>query len=167
MATGLAPDLPDGVGDEIKKVNGIKSMDATRLGSVKTHGETASLIARDHTEPGVPDLDICQRRSGDTARAIQKWRGGDRLGARATCPFESRRQNYIGNQQRVKRVSPSRRSSTIIKVAGSRFTWNVPLPSLDLGYEGVSGYVIKADKNKLAEVRDAAARDRGKRTAWC
>lgn len=43
-------------------------------GSVKVAGETASLIARDHTETGVPDLDIV---SGDPKALREAFKNGE------------------------------------------------------------------------------------------
>ncbi len=152
MATGLSPDLPDGVGDEAKKVDGIKSIDATRLGSIKTHGETASLIARDHTEPGVPDLDIV---SGDPETLREQFKNG----AVALGSVLAQRAHLKVGDKLTLETSTGDKSFPVAAIVndyqsgGLTIHMERAIARLDLGYDGVSGYVIKADKNRLAEVR--------------
>jgi putative ABC transport system permease protein len=153
MATGLAPDLPDGVGDEVKKVEGITSVDATRLGSVKTHGETAILIASDHTEPGVPDLDIV---SGDPEALREQFKNG----AVALGSVLAQRAHLKVGDKLTLETSTGEKSFPVAAIVndyqsgGLTIHMERAVARLDLGYGGVSGYIIKAEKSRLAEVRN-------------
>jgi putative ABC transport system permease protein len=152
MATGLAPDLPEGVGAEIDKVKGIRSKDALRLGSIKTMGETASLIARDHTETGVPDLDIV---SGDPNTLRERFKNGEiALGS----VLAQRAHLKVGDKLTLE-TSTGDKSFPIAAIVndyqsgGLTIHMERAVARLELGYEGISSYIIKADPKQLAEVR--------------
>ena len=153
MATGLAPDLPEGVGDEIDKVKGIRSKDALRLGSVKVAGETASLIARDHTETGVPDLDIVSGDPECTPRG--RSRTAKLLWGR--CSLNVR--NLKVGDKLVLETSTGDKSFPVAAIVndyqsgGLTIHMERAVARLELGYEGISSYIIKADPKQIAEVR--------------
>ncbi len=152
MATGLAPDVPDGVGDEIKGVPGIKSIDATRLGSVKVSGEVATLVARDHTEPGVPDLQIA---SGDPNSLRENFKNGAvALGS----VLAQRTKLKVGDNLKLE-TDKGEKSFPVAAIVndyqsgGLTIHMERAVARLELGYKGITGYIIKADHDKLAEVR--------------
>jgi putative ABC transport system permease protein len=152
MATGLAPDLPDGVGDEVKKIDGIKAIDATRLGTIKTHGETASLVSRDHTEPGPPDLDVV---SGN----LETLRDDFKNGAVALGSVFAQRAHLKVGDKFTLETSTGEKSFPVAAIVndyqqgGLTIHMERAVARLDLGYDGVSGYIIKTEKDKLDHVR--------------
>jgi putative ABC transport system permease protein len=152
VATGLAVDLPDGVGDEVKKVEGIKSIDASRNGMIKVDGQMASLIARDHTEPGPPDLQIV---TGDLSTLRESFKNGAvALGS----VLAQRIHLKVGDQLKLE-TDKGEKSFPVAAIVndyqsgGLTIHMERSVARLELGYEGLSGYIIKADREKLADVR--------------
>ncbi len=152
MATGLAPDLPDGVGDQIKDVDGITVLDATRLGSVKTPVGVATLIARDHNSEGVPDLDVI---SGDPQELRERFKHGEvALGS----VLAQRAKLKVGDKIMLE-TDKGEKGFPVAAVVNDYQSGGLTIhmershARLDLGYGGVSAYVIKADPNKLENVR--------------
>jgi putative ABC transport system permease protein len=152
MATGTSPDLPDGVGDEIKKVPGIKSIDALRLGRIKLGGQTANLLARDHTEEGVPDLDIV---SGDPNTLKESFKNGA-VGIGSV--LAQRLKLKVGDKieldtDKGKKSFPIAAIINDYQSGGLTIHMERAVARLELGYEGISSYVIKAEQDKLPEIR--------------
>jgi putative ABC transport system permease protein len=152
MASYQSADLPDNVGAELKKIDGITSLDAMRLKNVKVAGETASLIARDHSEPGVPDLDVI---AGDPSDLRERFHNGEvALGS----VLAQRAKLKVGDKVTfdTENGEKSFRIAAIVndyQAGGLTVHMERSVARLELGYEGVSAYVIKADHDKLAEVR--------------
>lgn len=152
MATGLAPDLPDGVGDLIKKVDGITTLDAARLGSVKTSVGVATLIARDHNAEGPPELDIV---TGDPQALREQFQHGEvALGT----VLAQRLHLKVGDKIELdtakgKKGFPVAATVNDYQSGGLTIHMERSQARLELGYGGVTSYIIKADPNKLAGVR--------------
>lgn len=152
MATGLATDLPDTVGAQLKKVQGIKSIDATRFVSVKAAGERTILIARDHTSPDVPDLDLV---SGDAATLRKKLHDGEvALGS----VLAERAKLKVGDEITLETDKGSQkfRIAAIVndyQAGGLTIHMERSVARSALGVDGVDAYVIKADHGRLEEVR--------------
>jgi putative ABC transport system permease protein len=152
MATGTSPDLPDGVGDEIKKVPGIKSVDALRLGSIKLQGEVVNLLARDHIEPGKPDLDIV---SGDPDTLRESFKNG---AVAIGSVLAQRLKLKVGDKIELD-TDKGDKSFPVAAVINDYQSGGLTLhmeravARLELGYEGVSAYVIKAEQSQLSEIR--------------
>jgi putative ABC transport system permease protein len=153
MATGTSPDLPEGVGDEIKKVPGITSADALRLGSIKMDDQVVNLMARDHNEPGVPDLDIV---SGDPSTLRESFKNG---AVAVGSVLAKRAKLKVGDKieldtENGKKSFPVAAVINDYQSGGLMLHMERSVAKLELGYEGISSYVIKADRDRLAEVRD-------------
>jgi len=152
MATGLAPDLPDGVGDFIKEVQGIKALDAARLGSIKTPVGVATLIARDHTEEGPPDLDVI---SGDPNSLREQFKHGEvALGS----VLAQRMHLKVGDKIELD-TSKGKKGFPIAAIVNDYQSGGLTIhmeraqARLELGYGGVTSYLIKAEPAKMADVR--------------
>lgn len=152
MATGLAPDLPDGVGDLIKKVEGITTLDATRLGSVKTPVGVATLIARDHNGEGPPELDVI---SGDPQKLREQFQHGEvALGS----VLAQRSHLKVGDKLMLE-TDKGEKGFPVAAIVNDYQSGGLTIhmersqARLELGYGGVSAYVIKADQTKLPQVR--------------
>ncbi|HEX4413932.1 MAG TPA: FtsX-like permease family protein [Lacipirellulaceae bacterium] len=152
MATGTSPDLPEGVGDEIKKVAGIKSSDALRLGRIKMYGQVVNLLARDHNEPGVPDLDIV---SGDADTLRESFKNG----AVAVGSVLARRAKLkVGDKVELdtengKKSFPVAAIINDYQSGGLTLHMERSVAKLELGYEGVSSYIIKVDHDQFPEAK--------------
>lgn len=152
MATGLSPDVPDGVGDVIKEIPGIKSIDATRLGTINAMGEVISLIARDHNEPGVPDLDII---SGDPETLRESFKnGGVALGSVLAQRLKLKvGDNLVLETEKGDRSFPIAAIVNDYQSGGLTLHMERAVARLELNYEGISAYIIKVEKDKLDEIR--------------
>jgi putative ABC transport system permease protein len=152
MATGLAPDLPDGVGDAIKNVDGTSSIEAVRLGRIKLPSGVANLVARDHTSEGPPELDVI---SGDVESLREQFKNG---GVALGTVLAQRAKLKVGDTITLETETGEKKfpvAAIIEDYQGGGLTIHIEraVARNDLGYDGVSGYVIKADKDKLADVR--------------
>jgi putative ABC transport system permease protein len=156
MATGLAADLPDNIGPEIQKIPGIKSMDAQRFVKVKVNGldESALIVARDHSAPGVPDFDIVK---GDPDHLRDQLMNGEvALGS----VLAERAKYKVGDELTLEtEQGPKKfRIAAIVNdyLAGG-LTVHIErnVARRELGIDGIDAYLIKADHERLPEVRKA------------
>jgi putative ABC transport system permease protein len=152
MASYSSADLPETVGAEIKKVEGIKNIDAVRLKNVKVAGETASLIARDHNEPGPPDLDLI---AGDESDLRERLRNGEvALGSVLAQRGKFKVGDHISFE--TEKGEKKFRVAAIVndyQAGGLTVHMERSVARLELGVEGVSAYAIKADHERLDEAR--------------
>ncbi|HEY4233259.1 MAG TPA: FtsX-like permease family protein [Lacipirellulaceae bacterium] len=154
MASGLMADLPDTLGDDIKKIPGITSIDATRTVSAKAAGEQVILIAREYHDTKKPPMDIV---SGDRDMVRERLIAGDtvigsvlaeRAGLKVgdEIPFETE----DGTQQfRVAAIANDYLAGGLTMYLERDVARKV------LGIEGVDGYIIQADHQKIMQVREA------------
>lgn len=155
MATGMSADLPDTVGPELKKVAGITSIDAMRFVSpVKAAGENAIVIARDHSSPEPPDLDLV---SGDLNTLRQHLHDGQvALGS----VLAERAKLKIGDEitlESEKGPKKFRIAAVVNDYQGGGLTIHMErdVARKELGVDGVDAFIIKADHDRLPEVRSA------------
>ncbi len=154
MATGTSADLPDTVGPEINKIPGIISKDAMRFVNVHAAGENAIVIARDHSSPEPPDLDLV---SGDLNTLRQRLRDGQvALGS----VLAERAKLKVGDQITLDSDKGAKkfRIAAIVndyQAGGLTIHMERNVARRELGIDGVDAYIIKADHNRLPEVRQA------------
>ncbi|MEO7402124.1 MAG: FtsX-like permease family protein, partial [Burkholderiales bacterium] len=152
MATGTAPTLPAEVGEALKAVTGIKTLDATVLHPVKAGGERALLIAREHSSPEPPDLELT---SGDIKSLRDQLIAGKvALGS----VLAERAKLKVGDEIALETDKGAQKFPIAAIVndyqAGGltiHMERDVAREKLDL--TGVDAYVIKVDHDKLPEVR--------------
>jgi putative ABC transport system permease protein len=152
MATGQAADLPDNVGSDIRKLAGIKSVDAIRFRPVTASGERANLIARDHSSPEAPDLDI---KSGDLDTLRDRLREG---AVAIGSVLAERTKLKVGEELELESVKGPQKFPVAAIVndyqnGGLTIHMEREIARKKLGLEGIDAYVIKADPAQLDQVR--------------
>ena len=152
MATGLSADLPENVGPELKQVPGIVSMDATRLGSITIGDQQANLIARDHTLNEAPNLDVI---TGNLATLRESFRKGE---VAIGSVLAERMKLKLGDKLKLEtdkgeKTFPVAAIVNDYQSGGLTLHMERAVAKRELGYEGVSGYVIKVDHALLPEAR--------------
>lgn len=152
MASNSSADLPDDIGAQVRKVPGITSIDAMRLRNVKVAGQTASLIARDHTEPGPPALDII---SGSEDDLRERFQNGE---VAVGSVFAQRAKLKVGDSVTFETENGDKhfRIAAIVndyQAGGLTIHMERSVAREQLDYKGVSAYIIKADHKQLDEVR--------------
>jgi putative ABC transport system permease protein len=152
MATGQAADLPDQLGTDIRKVAGIKSVDAIRFRPLTASGERANLIARDHSSPEAPDFDV---KSGnlDTLRQ-QLAKGAVAIGS----VLAERAKLKVGDEIELESVNGPQKFPIAAIVndyqnGGLTIHMEREVARKKLGLQGIDAYAIKAEPEKLDAVR--------------
>jgi putative ABC transport system permease protein len=153
MATGTAADLPDSVGSEIKKVDGIKSLDALRFRRVEVGDEQATLIARDHSSPEAPDLDVV---SGDLSKLREQLKNG---GVAIGSVLAERTKTKVGDEITLDAEGGPKKFPVAAIVndyqaGGLTIHMERDVARSKLGVEGVNAYLINADHSKLPQISD-------------
>jgi putative ABC transport system permease protein len=148
MATGQAADLPDTVGSDIRKVTGIKSVDAIRFRPLEASGERANLIARDHSSPEAPDLDI---KSGDLNTLRQRLKEG---AVAIGSVLAERAKRKVGDEIELESVKGPQKFPIAAIVndyqnGGLTIHMEREVARKKLGLEGVDAYAIKVEPAQL------------------
>jgi putative ABC transport system permease protein len=154
MSSGLAADLPDSVGDEVRKVPGIISIDTARFVSAKAAGEQVIVIAREYNDSHKPPFDIV---SGDanTVRdhllagetvigSVLAERAGLKVGGDISFETENGPKQF-----RIAAIAND------YQAGGLTMYLERGVAKEQLGIEGVDAYIIQADHERLIQVRDA------------
>ena len=153
MATGAATDIPDSIAPEIKRVAGIDTIDALRLGAgIKAAGEDATIIARDHSRDEPPDLDLV---SGDLSKLRDQFRGGQ---VAIGSVLAERTKLKIGDKitldsQDGPKTFPIAAIVNDYQAGGLTIHMERKIAHDQLGLEGVNAFIITADHNRLQQVR--------------
>lgn len=152
MATGLAADLPDGIDKEVLAVDGVEGIDAIRMISAKAADQNIILVVRSFNDSSLQQFDVVY---GDEATI------GERLGEGevAVGSVLAQRTNLkLGDDLPLETedgVKPYRIGAIVNDYQAGGLTAYmdraVAEKQLDVG--GVDVYVVKADHQKLDEVR--------------
>jgi putative ABC transport system permease protein len=156
MATGEAAALPDNVGSDIRKIDGIKSVDAIRYRPLTAAGELAHLVARDHSSPDVPDFDV---KSGDVNTLREQLKKGE---VAIGSVLAERAKLNVGDQIELESASGPQKFPVAAIVndyqnGGLTIHMEREVARKRLGLEGIDAYAIKADPKHLDSVRKAVA----------
>ncbi len=153
MATGQAADLPDSVGSDIRKVSGINTIDALRFRHIEAEGERANIIARDHSSPEPPALDIMD---GDLNKLRQNFLDGEvALGS----VLAERAKLKVGDSITLESENGPQKfpiAAIVNDYQGGGLTIHMEreVARKRLGLEGVDAYIINADHGRLGEVHN-------------
>ncbi len=153
MATGSATNVPDSVGPEIKKVDGIEAIDGLRFGAgVKTAGEDATIIARDHSLAEPPNLDLV---SGDLSKLRDQFLAGQ---VAIGSVLSERTKLKVGDKitldsQDGPKTFPIAAIVNDYQSGGLTIHMERKIAHDQLGLEGVNAFIITADRNRLQQVR--------------
>lgn len=155
MATGTAPELPESLRSELNKLleaGEIKSLDATKFQKVEAAGENPILIAREHKSLEPPDLDLIK---GDISKLRDQLLAGEvALGS----VLAERTKLKVGDDLKLESAKgeQSFRVAAIVndyQAGGLTIHMERLIAKDKLGLSGVDAFVIKADPNRLDEVR--------------
>jgi putative ABC transport system permease protein len=153
MSDYTSAELPEDLGSELKKVDGITSLNALRLARAEVAGQTASLVARDHNEEGAPELDVV---SGNANELRERFKNGEvALGT----VLARRAHLKVGDEISLDTANGKKNfkiAALVNDYQAGGLTVHIErsVARLDLGYEGITSYIIKVDHNKMAEVRE-------------
>jgi len=152
LATGIAADLPDGLGDEIRAVDGVRGFDAIRLVSVKAAGQNAILVVRDVENDALHQFDVVRGDEDEIPERLGRGEVvvGSVLVARANLALGG--DLPLETEQGVKRF----RIAAIVNdyQAGGLTVYmdrKVAAKQLEIG--GVDVYVVKADADNRQGVQ--------------
>lgn len=152
MATGQAADLPDQLGTDIRKVSGIKSVDAIRFRPLTASGERANLIARDHSNPEAPDFDV---KSGDLDTLRDRLaKGAVAIGS----VLAERAKLQVGDEIELESVNGPQKFPVAAIVndyqnGGLTIHMEREVARKRLGLQGIDAYAIKVEPGKLDVAR--------------
>lgn len=151
MASGEAADMPDNVGSDIRKISGIRTVDAIRTRPLTAAGERATLIARDQSGEGAPDFDV---KSGDLDTLKDKLKKGEiAIGS----VLAERGKLKIGDQIELESIKgpqqfPIAAIVNDYQAGGLTIHMEREVARQKLGLEGIDAYAIKADPARLESV---------------
>jgi putative ABC transport system permease protein len=153
MATGAASNIPDNVPPEIKKISGIKSIDAINYRRVDVGEEQATIIARDHSAPEAPDLDVV---TGDLDELRQQFVKGE---VAVGSVLAERLKLNIGDRITLEPEGgpKSFHIAAIVndyQLGGLVIHMEREIAHDQLGIEGMDGLIIKVDRNRSAEIHN-------------
>ncbi len=152
LSTGLAADVPDEVGAEIRKVPGIRSTETMRFAQARAAGLPVILIARSFPTGAVPDFDL---ESGDPQTLLQQLRDGQVvLGSVLAERAGLKRGDAVSLE-----TDQGTQEFQVAAVANDYYSGGLTMyidprvAKSRLGIGGVDAYLVKADHAQLAAVR--------------
>jgi putative ABC transport system permease protein len=154
LATGLAADLPDGIGEKVALVPGIDSYEAIRLLRARVDGEQVIVVARDFTPHSVEAFDIV---SGEQKTLLKNLEQGEVM---IGSVLAKRLGVTVGGKVPLG-VGEAAHDFTVAAVANDYQAGGLVIYILrsvaqrELGVEGISAYAISVDHKRMAEVRPA------------
>lgn len=154
MATGLASDLPDGVGEKLTAIPGIESIEAIRLVSAKVKDESPILVARDITPESVEAFNLM---SGDPNTLLSQLQQGEIL----VGSVLAKRVDLKAGDQLPLTVGDATKDFTIAGIVndyqagGLIMFMDRQVAERELGVEGVDAYAVRVDHARMEAVRPA------------
>lgn len=152
MATGLAADLPDGLGDELLAVDGVEGIDAIRLVNAKVGDQNIILIVRGFKDSALQQFDIVQ---GDEDTIRQSLADGDVV---IGSVLAERSNLKIGDELPLETdsgVKPFRVAAIVTEYQAGGLTVYMDRETAEKELEigGVDVYVVKVDHAQIDKVR--------------
>lgn len=152
MATGLAADLPDGLGKEILSVDGVLGIDAVRLIEAKTADQNAILVVRNFDDASLQQFDIVR---GDESKVRAQLAAGEVV---VGSVLAERAKLAVGDDLQLETdddVKPFRIAAIVneYQAGGLTIYMDRAVAEKVLNVGGVDVYVVKADHDKLQQVR--------------
>ncbi len=152
MATGLAADLPDGLGNELLAVEGVEGIDAIRLVNAKAGDQNIILIVRGFDDSSLQQFDIVR---GDEATIRQSMADGEVV---VGSVLAERANLKIGDELPLETdsgVKPFRIAAIVNEYQAGGLTAYMDRATAEKELEigGVDVYVVKVDHARLDQVR--------------
>ncbi len=156
LATGAAADMPDGVGEQLARIDGVQQLDSLRFVSTTSQGSDVLLVVGSHaaSSSGRVGIDIVD---GDYAEAIAALKEGKVI---VGSVLAERRKLKVGDKIEIE-TEQGTQSREIAAFAndyiggGLTIHFDESVALREMGVSGVDAYAILADKSKLAEVEAA------------
>lgn len=152
MATGLAADLPDGLGDELLEVDGVEGIDSIRLISAKAEDQNVILIVRGFDDDSLQQFDVVR---GDESKIREQMADGEVV---IGSVLSQRTKLNVGDSLPLETdegIKPFRIAAIVTDYQAGGLTVYMDRGTaekqLDVG--GVDVYVVKADRDKIETVR--------------
>ena len=152
MATGTSADLPDDLGDSIRKVPGVLNFDAIRLVAAEVAGQQIILVVRGYEDPELQGFDLVAGETDDVRRRLKEGqvvvgsvfseRAGLKVGDEVSVPTEDGEKKF-----RIAAITND------YQAGGLTMYMDRPIAESQLGVGGVDAFVIKADHARLGDVR--------------
>jgi putative ABC transport system permease protein len=153
MATGMAADLPDGLDNELKAVDGVTGIDPLRMISAKTGAENVILLVRTFEDAAMQQFDVVDGDESAIRDALANGEVviGSVLGQRAGLKRGD--QMPLDTDSGVKNF----RVAAIVndyQAGGMTVYMDRDTAEKQLEVGGVDVYIVKADPEKLPQVRE-------------
>ncbi|HVT27096.1 MAG TPA: FtsX-like permease family protein [Lacipirellulaceae bacterium] len=166
MGTGTAANVPDAIESDIKRVDGVETVDGLRFASgIEVNGEEATIIARDHTKNEPPDLDVI---TGDLSKLREQFAHGE---VAIGSVLAERTHLKVGDKVKLSSQSgpktfPIAAIVNDYQSGGLTIHMERKIAHDELSLEGINAFIITADHKRLGQVRaelDAIAKKNGLR----
>ena len=160
MASGTAADLPDGLGEELKKIPNIDSLDTVSFTETKVPSKdgdpagdlTAIAVARGFSDPGPPPFDLIEGDADQLREQLQDGQvvlgsvlatklnlhAGDELPLETLHGVQKLRVAAVANEYMVGGMAVHMHGDVAVK---------------HLGVEGVDAYVVRAEPGTIATLK--------------
>ncbi|NLX97622.1 MAG: ABC transporter permease [Rhodopirellula sp.] len=152
MATGMSADLPQQLGDELRRVPGITNIDTARFVQAKAAGQSVVIIVRQFSDPEQMYFDL---EKGDPREVRRRLHAGDVVIATVLA---QRTGLGVGDEIPVE----TREGTRTLRIAGLADEYLVgglaiymqrEVAERLLDVRGVDAYIVQADQARLPEVK--------------
>jgi len=152
MSSGLSADIPDGIGEQISAIPGVESVEAVRLVAVKADDQQVILIVRNFTDARTQEFEIIH---GDPQTIRASLRGGETV---IGSVLAERAKKKVGDTIALT-TDEGTKDFTIAAVVNDYQAGGLTMYLARdvarevLGIGGVDAFAIKADHDRLDDVR--------------
>lgn len=152
MATGLAADLPEAVGDELRKLPGITRLDTIRFVRARAADQPIVVILRDFQGDDQVYFDL---KAGDSARICRQLREGEVVVGTVLAQRSGLAEGDRISVETLEGPRPFRIAGLTNEymMGGLVVYMQREVGKKWLGADGVDGYFIQADRSSLAQVQ--------------
>lgn len=152
MGTGLSPDLPDALGEELENIPGIEHLDRVAFVECRAGDLNPIVITRQYDEQGKLNVDLV---SGDADRLGEQLRGG---GVAVSSVIAQKLDLHVGSTITLETANGPREYpvAAIVNeynVGGMALYMQRDIAQQTLALEGVDAYVIRADQTQLEPLK--------------
>ena len=152
MATGLAADLPDGLDQELLAVDGVEGIDAIRLISARVEKQNVILIVRGFKDSSLQQFDVVR---GDESKIRERLADGQVV---VGSVLAKRAKLTVGDELPLETdagIKPFQIAAIVndYQAGGLTVYMDRAIAEKQLEIGGVDVYVVKADRDKIENVR--------------
>lgn len=156
LATGASADMPDNVGDDLRSMEGVESLNTVRLVTASSEGSEILIVIASQSAGSSAGLDLV---SGKESEAIQAMQAGDAV---IGSVLAERRKLSVGDTIEIETESGKRD----LKIAGLTNDYvgggltvhlSPDFAKSELGISGVDAYVLRASEGHLSQLEQQLA----------